>query len=214
VTGDPDAEREQAYDTLARRDGALARLIDAHGRPDPFSWPLIDEIAGRDPFAELVVHVAGQQISTVAALAIHGRLRAAVAGAVTPEAVLGLTPDELRTIGMSGAKTRALHDLAARVLDGRLDFGRLEGSDDAAAQAELQAVTGIGPWTAQLFLLHHLRRPDVLPVADVALQRGAQSAFALRRRPTALELAGMAEAWRPLRSYVASLLWANARRPA
>jgi DNA-3-methyladenine glycosylase II len=205
------AEREQAYDTLARADPALGRLIARHGRPDPYSWTLIDEVSGGDPFAELVVHISGQQISTVAAMAIYGRLREALGGALTPTALLALTDEELRTVGMSGAKARALRDLSERVLDGRLDVARLQRSDDATAQAELEAIVGVGPWTAQLFVLHHLRRPDVFPAADVAIQRGAQEAFGLPVRPTAAELTERAEAWRPLRSYAAALLWANAR---
>jgi len=88
---------------------------------------------------------------------------------------------------------------------------RLADSDDAVAQGELEAVRGIGPWSAQMFLLHHLRRPDVFPAADVGLQRGAQSAFALPTRPSAAELCARAESWRPFRSYAAALLWAHAR---
>jgi DNA-3-methyladenine glycosylase II len=211
---EPDRAREAAYDELARRDGALAALIARHGRPDPFSWGLLDEAVGDDPFAELALHVVSQQISTRAALTIFGRLRDRLGGSVDPRAVAAATEDELRAAGLSGAKARSLRDLAERVLDGRLSFDRLASSDDAAALAELDAVRGIGPWSAQMFMLHRLRRPDVFPVADVGLQRGAQAAFALPRRPTAAELAERSEAWRPLRSYAAALLWRHGREAA
>ncbi|HEX8103152.1 MAG TPA: hypothetical protein VF533_11090, partial [Solirubrobacteraceae bacterium] len=103
----------------------------------------------------------------------------------------------------------SLHDLAERVLDGRLDFDRLAAADDAAAQEELERVVGVGPWSAQMFLLHHLRRTDVFPAADLGLRRGAQRAFALAERPSAADLEARAQAWRPLRSYAAALLWAH-----
>ena len=104
--------------------------------------------------------------------------------------------------------------LGGRVIDGRLSFERSARGDDAAAQAELEAVRGSGPWSAQMFVLHHLRRPDVFPSADVGLQRGAQPAFALPDRPTAVGLASRAEPWRPFRSYAAALLWAHAQDAA
>ena len=207
------AESEQAhllaYTALAQSDEALAGLIAQHGRPDPFSWEILDEAAGDDAFAELVLHIVSQQISTRAALTIYGRLRVMLDGTVAPAGVLAIGVDGLRSAGLSGAKARSLSDLAERVLDGRLDFDRLARSDDETAQAELEAVRGIGPWSAQIFLLHRLRRPDIFPAADVGLLRAAQSAFALASRPTAAELSQRAERWRPFRSYAAALLWAH-----
>jgi DNA-3-methyladenine glycosylase II len=207
------AESEQAdllaYSALARSDDTLAGLIARHGRPDPFSWEILDDAAGDDAFAELVLHIVSQQISTRAALTIYGRLRAMLNGTVDPSGVLAIGVEGLRTAGLSGAKARSLSDLAERVLDGRLDFNRLARSDDAVAQAELEAVRGIGPWSAQIFLLHRLRRPDIFPAADVGLLRAAQSAFTLPSRPTPAELGQRAERWRPFRSYAAALLWAH-----
>jgi len=199
----------RAYKSLAESDDALARLIARHGRPDPFSWGAWEEAVGDDAFAELVLHILGQQISTQAALTIYGRLRATLGGTVGPAEVIAVPEEALRAAGLSGAKARSLRDLAERVLDGRLDFERLARSDDVTAQAELEAVRGIGPWSAQVFLLHHLRRGDIFPAADIGLLRGAQSAFALAARPTAVELARRAERWRPFRSYAAALLWAR-----
>jgi DNA-3-methyladenine glycosylase II len=201
--------RQLAYSVLAQSDAAMAGLIAEHGQPDPFSWEVLDDAAGSDAFAELVLHIVSQQISTRAALTIYARLRARLEGTVDPSGVLAIGPDGLREVGLSGARARSLSDLAERVLDGRLDFDRLARSDDVAAQAELESVRGIGPWSAQMFLLHRLRRPDIFPAADVGLLRAAQSAFALASRPTAAELAQRAEHWRPFRSYAAALLWAH-----
>ncbi|MBV8989653.1 MAG: DNA-3-methyladenine glycosylase 2 family protein, partial [Solirubrobacterales bacterium] len=133
-------------------------------------------------------------------------------GTIAAAPTIAASASDLRAVGLSGAKARSLLDLAARVLDGRLSFERLGRSDDAAAQAELERVRGVGPWSAQMFLLHSLRRPDVLPAADVGLRRAAQSAFGLPQRPKAPELAARAELWRPFRSYAAALLWAHGTR--
>jgi DNA-3-methyladenine glycosylase II len=202
-------ERELAYDALARSDADLARLIAEHGRPDPFAWAGLDEVVGSDPFAELVLHIVGQQISTRAAFAIYARVRDVLGGAVEPARIAAAASEDLRAAGLSAAKAASLRDLSERVLDGRLSFERLAGSDDAAAEAELDAVRGVGPWSARTFLLHQLRRPDVFPASDVGLLRAAQSAFALPQRPTAAQLAERAERWRPYRSYAAALLWTH-----
>lgn len=139
-------------------------------------------------------------------------LRDLLRGTIDPPSILGASLDDLRSAGLSGAKARSLVDLAERVADGRLSFERLAASDDAAAQAELDDVRGVGPWSAQMFLLHHLRRPDVFPAADVGLQRAARSAFGLDQRPTTDALAQRADRWRPCRSYAAALLWAYGSR--
>ena len=199
----------EAYEILAGRDAALAALIAQHGRPDPFSWGVLEDAAGSDPFAELALHIVSQQISTSAALTIFRRIGESTGAGIEPAALIAAPPEALRAAGLSGAKGRSLRDLSERVLDGRLDFARLARSDDAAAQDELEHVLGVGPWSAEMFLLHHLRRPDVFPVADVGLQRSAQSAFGLAARPTPPELGARAESWRPLRSYAAALLWAH-----
>jgi 3-methyladenine DNA glycosylase/8-oxoguanine DNA glycosylase len=203
--------RLRAYRELERRDAGLARLIVRHGRLDPYSWTALDAAPGGDAFAELALHIVGQQLSTQSALKIYDRLRLAAGGEINPGRVLDLPADELRATGMSGAKASSLRDLAGRVLDGRLSFDRVAHNDDASAQAELEAVRGVGPWTAQMFLLHHLRRPDIFPADDVGLLRGAQSAFDLPERPAASELSLRAEPWRPFRSYAAALLWAHSR---
>jgi DNA-3-methyladenine glycosylase II len=209
---DVSGERETAYDVLAAADETLGLLIARHGRPDPFVWPLLADAVGDDPFAELVLHIISQQISTHAALIIYSRVREAASGSVAAEGLINISEQTLRAAGVSGAKARSIHDLAERVLDGRLSFARVGGSDDERSEAELDAVLGVGPWSAQMFLLHHFRRPDVFPAADIGLQRGAQAAFELQTRPTATELEDRAQRWRPYRSYAAALLWAAGRQ--
>jgi DNA-3-methyladenine glycosylase II len=214
MTAPPEAVRESgaAYDVLARRDPGLAALIPSVGTPDPFSWDVLDAAAGGNALAALALHIVSQQISTTAAIAIFARLRDALGGTIDAPSILGASLDDLRAVGLSGAKARSLVDLAERVADGRLSFERLAAGDDAAAQTELDDVRGVGPWSAQMFMLHSLRRPDVFPAADVGLQRAAQSAFGLDQRPSTDELALRADAWRPFRSYAAALLWAHGNR--
>jgi DNA-3-methyladenine glycosylase II len=199
------------YDALAASDADMTALIAAHGRPDPFTWASLEAAAGGKPFPELALHIVSQQLSTAAALTIYGRVTALAGDPLEPGRLLEAPVEALRAAGLSGAKSASLRDLAERVLDGRLSFERLAGLDDAAAQAELEEVRGIGPWSAQMFLLHFYRRPDMFPAADIGLLRGAQSAFGLSERPSADELAARAERWRPYRSYAAALLWANSQ---
>jgi len=206
---DPVHERQTAYAALATRDDGLAQLIHRYGTPDPFSWDLLEDAAGNDAFAELALHIVSQQISTAAALTIFRRLRDMLSGTIQAAAIVARSADELRAAGLSRAKAQSLRDLGERVSDGRLSFQRLARSDDATAQAELEEVRGVGPWSAQMFLLHSLRRPDVFPAADIGLLRAAQSAFGLPQRPTAPELARRAERWRPYRAYACALLWAH-----
>lgn len=130
---------------------------------------------------------------------------------VDPTGIIATPVEKLRSVGLSSAKARSLRDLAERVDDGTLSFDALAEHDDASAQTMLMTIRGVGPWSAQMFLLHHFRRPDIFPTADVGLLRSAQSAFALPNRPTPDELGTRAEPWRPFRSYVAALLWAHGR---
>lgn len=207
----PTPERDIAYRALARRDDALARLIARDGQPDPFHWDKIDDRVDGDSFSELALHIISQQLSTTAALAIYDRVQTLLAGRVAPRTMIAAAIDDLRAAGLSGAKARSLQDLAGRIVDGRLDLESLATADDATVATELQAVLGIGPWSAQMFLLHHYRRPDIMPSADVGLLRSAQSAFVLPERPSPQWLETRAQPWRPFRSYAAALLWAHDR---
>jgi DNA-3-methyladenine glycosylase II len=189
---------------LRKADPVLRQVIDDVG-------PLGDFFAGRptDHYGTLVRSIVGQQLSTKAAAAIHTRLLERFGGrAPTPEEVLAADPDELRTAaGLSHAKVRYLRSLAEHVLDGSLELDRLTELPDDEVIAELVAVKGIGVWSAHMFLMFHLHRPDVLPVGDLGIRRAVMLRYGLRELPGPKELTQIAEPWRPHRSLACIFLW-------
>ncbi len=182
-----------------RRKCAIARLMhDASGDP-----PLRRRPAGFEGISRIVV---GQQLSVASAAAIWSR----TAAAVTPFDAPGLlaTPDEvLRSAGLSVGKVRTLRALAAAVVEGRLDLQGFSAATDEQVHAELTAVSGIGPWTADVFIMFCLGRADAFAAGDLALQVALQMATGQPARPSAKELQAFAERWRPWRSVAAHLLW-------
>jgi len=161
-----------------------------------------------DPFFLLLRAIVAQQLSTKAAATIFGRLCALFPdGAPTPARLLQLDDATLRGVGLSTNKARFVRDLAARVRDGRLDLQALDSYDDAAALDALTAVLGIGTWTAEIFLLFQLHRPDIMPVGDLGLLTAMQRLYRMRARPTPTRALKVAEAWRPHRSVAAWYLW-------
>jgi DNA-3-methyladenine glycosylase II len=160
-----------------------------------------------DPFASLARAIVFQQLAGAAAAAIHRRLVEAIGGTVTPDAILATDPDRLRGAGLSGAKTASLIDLATKVADGTVPLGGLDGLDDDAIVERLVAVRGIGRWTAEMFLLFELERPDVWPVDDLGVRHGWKLIHgdAELLKPKALEAEG--ERFRPYRSVVALFCW-------
>jgi DNA-3-methyladenine glycosylase II len=159
-------------------------------------------------FYILVRAIISQMISTAAAITVAGRLETAVGAAgVNPEAVLGLGEERLRSLGLSGAKARALLDLASRVGDGRLPLDRLPELPDDEAIARLVEVRGIGVWTAEMYLIFSLGRADVLPVGDLGLRAGVQAHYALEGLPRPADLRRIAEPWRPYRSIATWYIW-------
>ena len=163
--------------------------------------------------------IVGQQIAGAAAAAIFGRLQAFIGERDAPSAIADATDAELRTIGLSANKAASLRDLAAHTLDGRLELSRLDDLSDDEVRAQLTAVRGIGPWTADMFLLGHLGRPDVLPAGDLGIRQAVQRAYGLERMPSEGEVRRISEAWRPNRSlataYLYGSLWAQRpNRPA
>jgi DNA-3-methyladenine glycosylase II len=178
----------------------MARLIEAVGPP-----------AFRDPhesgFAALVRAITFQQLAGRAASAIHGRFVASMPDGLTPEAVLALPEPAFRAAGLSGAKTASIRDLAAKVVDGTVPLGDLEPLSDDEIVTRLSLVRGIGRWTAEMFLMFQLRRPDVWPVDDLGVRKG----YALLHRlpeppkPKALQLLG--DAYRPYRTIAAWYCW-------
>ena len=161
-----------------------------------------------DPFTTLVRAIVAQQVSAAAARTIFGRLCALFPKDLpVPSRLLRLDDDALRGAGLSRAKVLYVRDLAARVRDGRLDLRTLPGHSDEDAIAELSAVKGIGTWTAEVFLMFHLERPDVFPSGDLALMVAIQRAYRMRARPTPAKARALAEAWRPHRSVASWYLW-------
>jgi DNA-3-methyladenine glycosylase II len=161
-------------------------------------------------FRGLVWVVTGQQISVAAGRAIFNRLDEAVGG-ITAEAIAAASDGVLRGAGFSAPKIRTLRALQAAALDGGLDLESLEQLSVGEAIAALSSIKGIGPWTAEVYLLFAAGHPDIFPAADLALQESARLAFALDARPAARDLRMMSDAWSPWRSAAARLLWAYYR---
>ena len=189
---------QEALDHLAACDGDLARAIRLVGKPPPRRRP--------PGFASLLWIIVGQQVSTASANAIWQRL-CEVGGPPMPKGFLTLSDEQLKAVGFSRAKMVYGRDLAASILAGRLDLEALAGMTDDEAIGSLTAVRGLGRWSAEVYLLFCLCRPDVLPADDLALLSAAQKVKRLAARPTAGALRVMAEPWRPWRSVAARLLW-------
>ena len=187
-----------AVDELAARDADLAGIVARFGPP-----PLWDREPG---FATLLHIVLEQQVSLASAAAAFDRLKV-TAGPLTPAGFLQLTDAELLAIGFSRQKARYGRALAEAIEGGGLDLEALAASDDDTVHERLQTVPGIGPWTSGIYLLMVLGRPDVWPVGDIALAAAVGEAKGLERRPGPVEMAELAEPWRPWRSVAARLFW-------
>jgi DNA-3-methyladenine glycosylase II len=187
----------RAVDKLVSVDPDLARIVAAFGRP-----PLWERPAG---FPTLVYIVLEQQVSLASARAAFDRL--AAAGPVTPERFLGLSDTELLAIGFSRQKASYCRGLAAALAAGQLDLAVLEGLDDEEARHALIQLKGIGPWTADIYLLMALGRPNIWPIGDLALVQALQEVKGLDRRPTAAESLAIADQWHPWRAAAARILW-------
>jgi DNA-3-methyladenine glycosylase II len=183
---------------LAERDADLAAIVARIGLP-----PLWDRPPG---FGTLVHIILEQQVSLASARAAYDRLLAAT-DPLTPEAFLALDDMQLLAIGFSRQKARYGRALAAGIVDGTLDLDGLDALDDDGVQEALEAVPGIGRWTSTIYLLMVLGRPDVWPVGDIALAESVGQVKRLGRRPDAVEMARLGDAWRPWRSVAARLFW-------
>jgi len=160
-----------------------------------------------DPFGALMKAIVSQQLSTKAAHTIFTRLLALFDGVPTPPALAALTDVQLRGVGLSGQKLRYMRDLAAKVQEGTLPLPALDGMADEEVIAALTQVKGIGRWTAEMFLMFRLHRPDVLPVDDLGIVKAVQKAYGLRKTPSADRLNKIGDAWRPYRSVACWYLW-------
>jgi DNA-3-methyladenine glycosylase II len=201
-----------AYQALAAADPVLRQLIEQNGQPDPFDWAARDFPSATN-FEAMALHIVGQQISVAAALTIYGRVAVAAGGIVTPKHLLALSEDDLRSCGLSRAKSGYLHDLARRQDEGIIDLEHMSDVTDDSALASLTAVRGVGLWSAQMFLLHQLKRADILPAADIGVRRAIQRAWRLEDAPTPDETRQRALPWSPYRSYAAALLWSSLAAP-
>jgi DNA-3-methyladenine glycosylase II len=195
----------EGLEHLRGADPVMAALVEAHG-------PLDEEERRRgrpaDPYGALVRSILGQQLSTKAARTIFERLTALYGDRTpTPEELIGTDPEVLRGVGLSRAKASYLRSLAEHVVAGELELERLAELSDEEASSQLTAVKGLGQWTADMFLIFHLRRPDVLPVGDLGVRRAVEIAYGLPGLPGPAELAEIAEPWRPHRSLACLYLW-------
>jgi DNA-3-methyladenine glycosylase II len=199
VTAPSQARLTAACERLARADPALARAYELIGLP---VWR-----AGEPTYAMLARMITHQQISLGAAAAIWARTEALL-GVVTPEAVLAADPDALRACGQSRPKTGHLTSIAEAIVTGTLNLSRVCGAPLDEARRELVSVRGIGPWTAELFLLYATGAMDAFPVGDVGLMEAHKRLSAAETRMDIRAFTAHAEGWRPYRGVAAHLLWA------
>ena len=193
-----DATLAIALADLTARDPRLARIVTEYGPPPLWA---------REPGFPTLVHIIlEQQVSLASARAAFDRLLA-IALPLTPERFLELDDATLKAAGFSRQKTRYGRELARAILSGELDLNALDALDDHAVHAELTTVVGIGRWTADIYLLMALRRPDAWPTGDLALTIAARHALGLAATPGAAELTAIGEAWRPWRAVAARMLW-------
>jgi DNA-3-methyladenine glycosylase II len=186
---------------LVRRDPVLAALIRKHGACG------LAAAQRSDHFSALVRAITGQQLSTKAASTIYARLVALMPAGVTPEALTSLTDEQMRAAGMSRQKIAYFRDLAHKVLNGALPLDSLDTLTDDEVIAALTQVKGIGRWSAEMFLIFRLHRPDVLPVDDLGIVTAMKNVYRLRKRPTADRMRRIGESWRPYRSVASWYLW-------
>ena len=188
----------QAVSELSAKDKALALIVKQHGPP-----PMWGRKAN---FAALLKIILEQQVSLISAQAVFEKLERKV-DEVSPGQIQALSIDGLRKLGFTRQKAGYCHGLAEQILSGELDLEKLKTMDDAAAHNTLLKIKGIGPWTANIYLLMALRRPDVWPDGDLALAESARRIKKLKQRPSYEHLNKMARKWKPWRSVAARLLW-------
>jgi DNA-3-methyladenine glycosylase II len=187
---------------LMRRDPVLGGLVKRFGACG------LTAAGERDRFEVLVRSIVSQQLSVKAATTIYGRVREALAtGHTTPEGILSIAEDRLRACGLSWAKVASVRDLATKVTEGSLALEALDTLEDEAVIQAMTGVRGIGRWSAEMFLIFRLGRPDVLPVGDVGVQRAMRALYGLRKHPSPSRMVALARPWRPYRSVACWYLW-------
>jgi DNA-3-methyladenine glycosylase II len=202
-----------ALAALKASDRRLARLIDSTEPIDPKEWRRARPLG--DAFSVLVYSIIGQQISGYAARAIAGRLTDRYGGRMpTPEQLLAEDPASLKEVGLSRMKVEYLRSLAEQIISGKLQVDRLQALSDDEVRTQIMASKGLGRWTADMFLLINLERPDVLPVGDLGIRSAIQRLYRLDHLPTPNEAEVIGEKWRPNRSLASFYLWASGRQAA
>lgn len=194
-----DADLRDGIRALRRKCAVIRAMHDLAGDP-----PLRRREAGFEGLARIVI---SQQVSVASATAIWDRFAACVEP-MNAAGVLARTDDELRAAGLSRPKIKTMRAISSAVVAGELRFDGLDRADDCEVHAALTQISGIGPWTADVYLLFCLGRADAFAAGDLALQEAARGAFGLADRPNHLELLELAERWRPWRGVAARLLWA------
>jgi DNA-3-methyladenine glycosylase II len=194
---------------LAAADPTMAALIDRVGKIDIATrLKRRSEERPADAYGALLRAIVGQQLSTKAARTIYGRVLDLFDGQTpTPEQLLAMSEKDLRGAGLSGRKVEYIRDLAAHVLSGELELDRFGELGDEEVIAELVAVRGLGQWTAEMFLLFHLERPDVLSGGDLGIRKAVQIEYGLKEMPTPERVLEIGEPWRPHRSLASLYLW-------
>lgn len=192
----------RARRVLLRRDPVLAAIIRRHG---PCALGAARDRF--DHFSMLVRAIVFQQLSTKAATTIHGRLLALMPDGTDAACLAALKEDQLRAAGISRQKAGYLRDLCEQVSSGAVPLKDLDAMSDEAVIGALTRIKGVGRWTAEMFLIFRLQRPDVLPVGDLGIINAVQRAYRLRKPPTPTRLTRIGEAWRPYRSVASWYLW-------
>jgi DNA-3-methyladenine glycosylase II len=204
------ANGKAAVSVLKASDRKLAKLIDTIGPIDPQAWR-----KGRpvdNAFSVLVYSIIGQQISGYAADAIAGRFRDVFGGRMpAPAELLATDVAALKGVGLSSAKTTYIRSLAEHVVSGALDIDDVDALPDDEVRRQITAVKGLGPWTADMFLLIHLRRPDVLSGGDLGIRQAVQRLYKLDHLPSVKEVDEIGQKWRPHRSLAGFYLWSSNR---
>jgi len=200
------AEYDKARRLLMRRDPILREAIRTIGPC------LMADRQRKDHLTALCGAIVSQQLSTKAAATIFGRFQALFpGGAITVDGIRALTDPQLRGAGFSSQKIGYLRDLCARIGDGTLQLDALDALPDEEVIRELTAVKGFGRWTAEMFLMFRLHRPDVLPAGDLGIMNAIQRLYRLRKRPKPERILKMGEAWKPYRSVASWYLWQTLR---
>jgi DNA-3-methyladenine glycosylase II len=199
----------KARKALAAADPTMAELIERVGKID-----LATRLRRRkeerpaDAYGALLRAIVGQQLSTKAARTIYLRILDLFGGTTpSPEQLLEASEEDLRGCGLSGRKTEYVRDLARHILSGELELDRLGELEDEQVIEEIVAVRGLGRWTAEMFLLFHLQRPDVLSGGDLGIRKAIQVEYGLEEMPTPTRVLEIGEAWRPHRSLASLYLW-------